>query len=487
VLFGCGSALGVIFASWFSTLLVRFAKAYLESAPAANAAVLDPRALAFVAGATLFTAVLFGLTPAVHFAFAQFRRGVRDAWADVAARRHNRARGLLIACEFTLSLVLLVGFGLLLRSFLRVESIPVGIRTDRVLTLRANVAANYPKAAERIALAGNLLDRVRALPAVASASLTSSLPLMGADDTQIRIEGKADPPTEVRYVSVSLNFFEAMGLPIVYGRPFSERDSAGAAAVVVINQTMARALFPNTDALGQRIQMDETPAVWREIVGVAADVRQRNLEEDSRPVFYRPYAQGIDFDLTLAVRVRSEAEVADTARALRKTVRGADPQISWEPVKSMRQIIYESESLSLRRPIVRLLAAFGVLALMLTATGLFAVLSQSVAERTREIGIRMAVGARPAQVLKQVLAEMLKYTIPGALIGAGCAYVLSMLLPFGHIGWSGSGVFLYGVARFDVITYVGVFVLLCLISLAAVFVPAGRAMRVDPWIALREQ
>ena len=306
---------------------------------------------------------------------------------------------------------------------------------------------------QRMALAGKLLDQARALPAVTSAAITSSLPLTGADDTRIRIEGTAEPPAEVRYVSVSPNYFEAMGIPIVYGRPLSERDSATSSAIVVINETMARALFPNGNALGQRIQMDDTPLVWREIVGVAADIRQRNLEEDSRPVFYRPYTQGIDFNLSIAVRARSAAEMAQVARALRKAVRETDPQISWERVKSMQEIIYDSESLTLRRPIVKLLGAFGGLALILTATGLFAVLSQSVAERTREIGIRMAVGARPVQVLQQIFSETLKFTIPGALIGAGCAYLLSMLLPSGHIGWSGSGVFLYGVGRLDASTY----------------------------------
>ena len=323
-LFGCGSALGLVFASWFTTLLVRFAKSYLERVSPANAAALDPRALAYVALATLFTAVLFGLAPAVHFTSALFKRGIRESRVNLAASRHNRARGLLTACEFTLSLVLLVGFGLLLRSFLRVESIPIGVRSDRLLTISTNLATKYPKMAERIALADDLLNRARAIPAAASVAITSNLPLSGADDTQIRIQGTASPPVEVRYVSVSPNFFEAMGIPLLYGRPFSEHDAAGAAPVVVINQTMARALFSNASPLGQRIQMDDTPAIWREIVGVAADIRQRNLEEDSRPVFHRPYAQGIDFELSLVVRARSEVEMPETALALRKTVRSAD-------------------------------------------------------------------------------------------------------------------------------------------------------------------
>ena len=227
--------------------------------------------------------------------------------------------------------------------------------------------------------------------------------------------------------------------------------------------------------------------MWHEIVGVAQNVRQRNLEEDSRPVFYRPYEQGLDLGISLAVRVRSAGEMPRVAEALRKSVRDADPQQPWDVVQSMRQIIHDSESLSLRRPVVSLLAVFALIALLLAAAGLFAVLSHSVAERRREIGIRMAVGARQTQVLRQIAGDMFRLTLPGALIGAIAAYVLSGLLPSGHIGWSGSGVFLYGVGRSDVVTYVSVFFGLCCICAAATIVPARRAAQVDPAIVLREE
>jgi ABC-type lipoprotein release transport system permease subunit len=178
--------------------------------------------------------------------------------------------------------------------------------------------------------------------------------------------------------------------------------------------------------------------------GIARNVRQRNLEEDSRPVFYRPYEQGLDLGVSLAIRVRSTTETPRVAEALRKSVREADPQQVWDAVECMRQIIYDSESLSLRRPIVRLLGAFASIALILAGAGLFAVLAHSIAERKREIGIRMAVGARQTQVLRQIATDTLRLTLPGALIGAGLAYTLSALLPSGHIGWSGSGVFVWG-------------------------------------------
>jgi putative ABC transport system permease protein len=488
VLFVCGGALAVILAFWLTNALARFAAAYVDVGPATGNFLLDPRALLFTALATLITAALFGAVPAVRSASGLHKYGIREApKIDSVPLLRSRARGLLVASEFALSVVLLAGLGLLLRSFLAVESIPVGINTERLLTVSTNLAKKYGGLGKRITFAHGLLEKIRGLPAVSSAALTSSLPLTGAEDTYIRIEGIASPPVEVRYISVSPNFFETMQLPIIAGRPFSEHDSSGAAYVIVINQTLVRALFPNGDAIGHRVQMDESPPVWREIVGIAADVRQRNLEEDSRPVFYRPYGQGLDYDLSLAVRVRSKADMSQTARSLQNTLLKASPELAWQPVQSMRQVIYDSESLSLRRPIVRLLGAFGLLALLLTSVGMFAVLSYSVVARTREIGIRMAVGARQIQVVQQIVAEMLWFTLPGACIGTMSAYILSQLLPSGHIGWSGSGIFLYGISRFDVLTYLSVFVLLCFISIAAAFFPARRAIHIDPSAALREE
>jgi ABC-type antimicrobial peptide transport system permease subunit len=227
--------------------------------------------------------------------------------------------------------------------------------------------------------------------------------------------------------------------------------------------------------------------VWREIVGVVADVRQRNLEEDSRPVFYRPYFQGLDAPVSLAVRVRSQADMPRVAQSLRNTARETDLQQPWDEVKSMQQIIYESESLSLRRPVVRMLGAFGLLAVILATLGLYAVLAYSVTERTREIGIRMALGANRRQVLGQISFDTLLLIAPGAMIGVAAAYWLSSLLPSGHIGWSGSGVFLYGVSRADAVTYIAVVTALGIVSMLATFVPARRAMQVDPAASLRHE
>jgi predicted permease len=488
LLFGFGGAWGVIFAWWSKTLLTKIAAAYIETAEIE----LDGRVLAFSAAVTLLTGIVFGLLPALRSIQALGQGGLQEVSGFTAvAIRRNLPRRLLVGSQFMLALVLLIGFGLLLRSFLHVESIPLGFRADRLLTVDTTLTnLKYKDPTRRVSYARGLLNKVRELPGVEAAALTSDLPLTGAEATDIQIEGIPSVDargTEVRYISASAKLFRTLEIPLLEGRTLSEHDTETGAPVVVINRTMAQMFFPNTNALGRRIQMAGNPPVWREIVGVVADVRQRNLEEDSRPVFYRPYLQGLDNSLSVAVRTRSQAEMPQVAASLRKSVREADPQQPWDDVKSMQQIIDNSESLSLRRPVVRLLGAFGLLAVILATAGLYAVLAYSVTERTREIGIRMALGACRGQVLGQVALDTLRLITPGAIIGVASAYWLSCLLPSGHIGWSGSGVLLYGVSRADAITYVTVATALASVSMFASFVPARRAMQVDPAAALRHE
>jgi len=493
LLFCFGGAAGVLMAWWSKTLLARIAAAYMETAEIQ----LDGRVLAFSAAATLLTGLLFGLLPALRASKGLMRGGLQEvSGATAAPVRRNLTRRLLVSSEFALALVILIGFGLLLRSFLYVESIPVGIRTDRLLTVGTSLAGpRYKDEAERVSFARRLLDDVRRIPGVESAALTSSLPLTGADATNVQIEGIPSAGaggTEVRYISASPELFSTLEIPLLEGRTLSVQDTKTAAPVVVINRTMARMFFPNGTAVGRRMRVvpageQNRPPAWREIAGVVADVRQRNLEEDSRPVFYQPYLQGLESDLNVVVRVRSQTDMPHVAQALRGVVREADPQQPWDEVKSMQRIIYESESLSLRRPIVRVLGAFGLLAVILAAAGLYAVLSYSVTQRTREIGIRMALGASRCQVLRQIALDTCKSISPGAVIGIASAYWLSALLPTGHIGWSGSGVFLYGVSRADTVTYVAVAAALSAISVIAALIPGRRAMKIDAAAALRHE
>jgi putative ABC transport system permease protein len=254
------------------------------------------------------TGLLFGLLPALKSAKGLLTGGLNEVsgFTSVPVER-NLTRRLLVSSEFTLALVLLIGFGLLLRSFLYLESIPVGIRTDPLLTIDTSlVSPRYKDPARKISFARKLLDRVREIPGVEAAVLTSDLPLTGAGATNLRIEGmsSAGPQgTEARYISASPELFSTLGIPLLEGRTLSPHDTETTAPVVVINKRMAQLFFPHGTAVGHRIRPglpgehltwgDDKPPVWREIVGVVTDVRQRNLEEDSRPVFYRPYFRGL--------------------------------------------------------------------------------------------------------------------------------------------------------------------------------------------------
>jgi len=481
--------LGLLIAWWSKTLLAKVAAAYIQTADLQ----LDSRVLAFSAAATLLTGVLFGLVPAIRSANGPDKGGLQEigGFAAVPVRR-NLGRRLLVGSEFTLALVLLIIFGLLMRSFLHIQSIPTGFQPDRLLVTGVNIGGpQYTTGASRISLAATVLERVSEIPGT-EAALTTNPPLSGADSADIQIEGvpSTDPAgTEVRSISVSPGLFSTLGIPVLEGRPLSPHDDAASAPVVVINQTMARMFFPSASPLGRHIRMvHAVKPVWCEIAGVVADVRQRNLEEDSRPVFYLPYTQETSIDeFSIVVRVPSDADMPRVAGLLRKAVRAAAPQQEWWEIKSMRQLIYESESLSLRRPVVRMLGAFGVMGAMLAMLGLYAVLSYSVSERTREIGIRMALGARRSQVVRQIAVDTLRLIAPGAVIGVVAAYGLSALLPTGHIGWRGSGVFLYGVSRADAVTYISVVAGLAGVALLAAFSPARRAVRIDPAGALRHE
>jgi predicted permease len=476
VLFVLGGATALGIAKWTTVLLATYATAY-----AGKRVPLDWRALAFAAAVTLVTGAFFGLIPALRS---------RAAMSRAVEPHRSRARGVLIASEFALALIVLAGFGLLMRSFLSVQSAPLGFRAENLLTAETTLRdGQFKDKSRRIELVRRLLESVRAIPGVQSAAMTSSLPLSGADATRVRIEGHepTDPRGDpVRYVNASAGLLETLEIPLIDGAGLSEQDSGGAEPVVVINQTMARMFFAG-GAVGRRIQMEDEPGTWRKVVGVAGDIRQRNLEEDSRPLFYRPYPQGVDSDIALIARARSESDLGALARALRKAVVSVEPRQPWGEWKSMRQVIYDSESLTLRRPIVAMLGAFGLLAVLLASAGLYAVLSYCVTERTREIGIRLALGSQRSQLLRKILGDAVRMAAPGVTAGAVAAYELSSLLPSGHIGWSGSGVFLYGVTRIDAVTYVSAVLILGSVSVLATLVPARRAIRVDPIAALRHE
>ena len=487
VLFLAGGAAGLALAFWSSALLARTMASYLD-----NAAVsLDARVFAFGLVAALAAGLAFGLVPARQAARVNLNDSLKDSPQTTGGLSRSRAHSLLAVAEMALALVLSIGFGLLFRSFLRVEAVSLGFDPANVVTISAGLdQPRYAAPASRIALANRVLETALKLPAVQSAGITDSLPLEGADGMWFVLEGRAaseGQQSTLRTVSVTPSLFHTLKIPLLEGRAFTDGETAKSPPVVVINQTMARRFFPGRNPLGNRLRMEDSPAVWREIVGVAADVRQRNLDEDSAPVAYRPWNQAPQSNLSLAVRVASASDVAGVAAKLRAELHTVDRNQVWAMPETMNQLIDESESVSLRRPIVRLLGVFGVLAALVAAVGLYGVMSYAVTQQTREIGIRVALGADRSTILSFVLKRTALLAGMGIVLGIAASLALTRLLPTGPIGWSGAAIHLYGVSRTDLLTYAGFSALLALVALAASYVPARRALKVDPMVALRHE
>jgi putative ABC transport system permease protein len=302
------------------------------------------------------------------------------------------------------------------------------------------------------------------------------------------IEGRAASQGQqatLRTVTVTPDFFHTLKIPLLEGRVFTERDTAASPPVVVINQALARRFFPGESPLGKRVRMGDSLPVWREIVGVVADLRQRNLDEDSAPIAYRPWDQAPQTGLSLAARVASSSEVPGAAVKLHSELHSVDRSQVWEQPETMDQLTYESESVSLRRPIVRLLGVFGILAALVAAVGLYGVMSYSVSQRTREIGIRVAVGADRNTILRLVFKHTVLLAAVGIALGIAASLALTRLLPTGPVGWTGAAIHLYGVSRTDLLTYAGFSASLALIAMLASYIPARRATKVDPIVALR--
>jgi len=331
------------------------------------------------------------------------------------------------------------------------------------------------------------IERVRAMPGVESAGIVDSLPMDGADSDQVKIERAAQRgpiEEETWFVSVGPEYFSALKIPMLAGRTFEARDKQDASPVAIVNQTFAKTHFPDGSPLGYHVAFADAPTKWIEIVGVVKDFRQRNPEEDLRPLIYLPVVQTLPEHWSLAIRMRSSSDTDTARQRIASALNPLDPQLCWL-MGSMWDQVHGSESLTLRRPIITLLASFGGLAVVLILVGVFGVVSYFVAERTREIGVRVALGASGREIAKLVMRESLGVALTGLGLGSLGAFGLAQFLPIGSIGWSGSGIFLYGVSRADGLTYSLAAALLTSVVVIASMVPARRAMRVDPVVALR--
>jgi putative ABC transport system permease protein len=476
-----GGGLGVLLALWGSDLLQAGIPADI---PRFGRIGIDGRVLAFTLGASLLTGLLFGVLPALVASRPDLNEALRDGARGTAGRARGRLRAGLVVGEMAAALVLLVGAGLLMRSFANVRAIDPGFIPDSLLTLRMDLPqAKYGEPAKRKEFYRRVVERVEALPGVRRAGLITFLPLTFQGGTfAFLVEGRPVPPSGQEpyavYRVVSPGLFGTMGIPLLRGRTFTDRDDERAPLAVIISDTMARRFFPGRNALGKRIAFGVGPpdrdADWVTIVGVAADVRQFDLDGDPRPAVYVPYAQEPLFwfaprDLV----VRAASPPLFLATAVREVIRAIDSDQPVSNVRGMDEVV--SEASARRRFSMLLLGAFAVSAVVLAVLGIYAVVAQSVAQRTQEIGIRMALGARPSQVFRLLAGQGARLALAGVCLGLAGSLVLTRLM----------GSLLFGVTPTDPMTFLVTALALPAVAVLASFVPARRATRVDPMIVLR--
>jgi putative ABC transport system permease protein len=474
-----GAAVGLLLALWGMDLLIALGP---DNIPRLDEINIDSSTLAFTVGVTLLTGLVFGLAPALHASKLDLNESLKEGVKGAGgASGHGRFRNLLVVAQVTLALVLLVGAGLLIKSFYRLQNVDPGFNPENVLTLRVALpAARYPEAHHVTAFFDQALTKIGALPGVVGAGTISFSPLSGATFyLDFDIEGR--PPAgpgksnEAQYRSISANYFRVMEIPLKRGRHFTEVDRRDAPGVAIINETMARRFWPDEDPIGKRISLqksmgeDEPP--WREIVGVAGDVKHFGLDADVRPEMYAPDAQQPLGANTIVIRTSNDPTAM--IAAVRSEILSVDKD---QPVSNVQTLeYYVTRSTARQRFSMILLFTFAAVALVLAAVGVYGVTSYSVTQRTHEIGIRMALGAQQKDVLRLVLGQGLKLTAIGVGIGLAAAFALTRAMTS----------LLFEVSANDSMTFIIAPVVLAGVALAACFVPARRATRVDPGVALR--
>ncbi len=488
-----GGALGLVLALWGMDLLLA---AIPIDIPFWMKFDLDGRVLGFTAACSLLTGFVFGTAPALEASNPDLNETLKEGGRSGAGGGRHRLRSLLVVAEIALSLVLLVGAGLMIRSFISLQHVDAGINPEGVLTMYiALPGAKYRAPEKRIAFFSQLLERVRAIPGVQSAGSNSGLPLSGNNwGRSMTVEGfpvlsVGEAPT-INHCVISPGYFSAMGIPILKGRDFDERDSRDAPkvpqlaaqdqvmsgpspGVTIIDERLAREYWPDSDPIGKRIRFGppEDNEPWHTIVGVVGDVRHRRLDASTGESVYLPFAQMPIGGSGLAIRTSGRPESLITA--VRGQVKQLDPDLPLTRVMPMTEVV--ARSVWQPRLYTALFGVFAAVALILATVGIYGVMSYAVTQRTREIGLRMALGAQRQDVLKLVVGQGVLLATIGVGVGLGAAVALTRLMSS----------LLFGVTATDPITFVAVSVVLAGVALGACFVPARRAAKVDPMVALR--
>jgi putative ABC transport system permease protein len=482
-------ATGVVLASLGIRLMTTLGPA---SIPRLQEVAVDLRVLAFAVLVSVVSGILFGLGPAVHVARIPPSQTLKEGGRGLAGNmKKRRARGLLVAGEISISLILLVGAVLLIRSAVLLHAVKPGFDPDNVLTLQTSLPVKYARPELKNAFYRQVLDRINAIPGVEAAATVTSLPTELGPDLPLSVEGRVhkdrrEGDAESQYRWVSADYFRAMRIPLLRGRGFTEADNEHAPGVVIINQTLARQVWPQEDPIGKQMTIAKTmgpewsDAAPREVVGIVGDIKDTGLDEMAPVELYVPYAQVPSHVVALSVQmaptswvVRTRMDPSAIRQEIQKAVSAVDNNQAITNVRTMNQIL--ATSVASHRFNMSILTFFAVLALVLAAVGTYGVISYGVSERLHEIGLRMALGAQRGDVFRLVVGQGMSFALLGVGIGLAGAFAFTRLLTN----------LLYGVTTTDPFTFAGVALLLAMVALLACYLPARRAMSVDPMVALR--
>ncbi len=476
-----GGGLGLLVAFWGVRALGQWSG---SSLPAMHGIGIDAWVLAFTLGVSVLTGLAFGLAPAFQAARADVNAALKQESHGEMGGHRKWLRHFLVVSEVALALVLLIGAGLLIKSFSRLHDVNPGFRTDGVLTFQVTLAEGK-SSPQKVNFIKQIVERLKALPGVQAVAATDSLPLTQFNRIwPAEIEGRPPidlrkaKPGEVRPVSrptVTLDYFNAMGIPLKNGRAFTLQDARAPAESVIVNEAFEKHHFPGQSAVGKRIRLRArgAEARWQTVVGVVSDVRQSGLAGDVLPEVYSPELEDVGGDLSFVIRATGEP--ASLISAVRRVVAEVEPNQALHNVMTMEQRL--ANTTTSRRLNTALLGSFAGVALLLAVVGIYGVMSYAVTQRRREIGVRMALGAQRGDVSRLVIGEGMKLVLIGALLGLGGALALTRLLK----------TLLFGVSATDPLTFIVIAALLIMVALLACWIPARRATKVDPLIALRHE
>jgi putative ABC transport system permease protein len=469
-----GGGLGLLLAVWGTEALMTLAP---DNIPRLNEVGVDARVFGFTLTVSLVTGIIFGLIPGLQAAKPNLNEDLKEGTkGSMGSSAGKRTRSVLVAMEVALSLVLLIGAGLMIKSFLRLQQTNLGFNPDKVLAMSLSLSrSRYPEDRQQAAFYQQALERIQSLTGVQSAAATTSLPLtLSISGSDFRIEGRPEPEAGKEMIistsSVSPGYFQTLGVPLLKGHDFTDRDNSDAPQTAIINNDLARIYFPNEDPIGKRITFTDGES-WISIVGVIGDVKQLGLDTSAKPEVYFPFLQVPSPSMSLVVRTATEP--LSLAGAVKSQIQMIDRDLPIDESKTMQQLLADSSSG--RRFNMLLLTVFAVVALVLAVVGIYGVMSYTVTQRTHEIGIRIAIGAQARDVFRMVIGQGMILAMIGIAFGLVGAFALTRLMT----------TMLFGVEPTDPATFVTIAVLLTAVALVACYIPGRRATKVDPLVALR--